>query len=191
MNLNVRTACPEDADRLLEIYAPYVRKTAITFEYDVPSLEEFQERVERTLQRYPYLVAEADGRIAGYAYLSAFHPRAAYGWCAETSVYVEMGQRGKGIGRTLYAELERIAAALHLTNLIACIAYTEQEDEYLDNASMRFHERVGYRTAAHLHQCGYKFGTWYDMIYMEKMIGEHKKVPEAVIPFPEQSKKDM
>ena len=107
MSLSIRTACPEDAEALLEIYAPYVRETAVTFEYEVPPLEEFRGRIEHVLSRYPYLAAEEDGRIVGYAYLSAFHPRAAYGWCAEPSVYVEMGQRGRGIGRRLYEELER------------------------------------------------------------------------------------
>ena len=185
MSLSIRTACPEDAEALLEIYAPYVRETAVTFEYEVPSLEEFRGRIEHVLSRYPYLAAEEDGRIVGYAYLSAFHPRAAYGWCAEPSVYVEMERRGRGIGRRLYEELERIGASQNLTNLNACIAYTGHADGRLNDASVRFHERMGYVKAAHLHQCGYKFGTWYDMIYMEKMIGTHKKVPEAVIPFPE------
>ena len=108
MSLSIRTACPEDAEALLEIYAPYVRETAVTFEYEVPSPEEFRGRIEHVLSRYPYLAAEEDGRIVGYAYLSAFHPRAAYGWCAEPSVYVEMERRGRGIGRRLYEELERI-----------------------------------------------------------------------------------
>ena len=188
MSLTLRTAEPGDAQRLLDIYAPYVLRTAVTFEYEVPSLEEFRRRIENILRKYPYLAAEEDGQIVGYAYLSAFHPRAAYGWCAETSVYVDMDRRGRGAGRMLYEELERIAAAQHLTNLIACIAYAPEEDTHLGNDSVRFHEHMGYCMAARLHQCGYKFDTWYDMVYMEKMIGAHKKAPETVTPFPELGK---
>ena len=78
----IRDAVPQDAGALLEIYRWYVERTAITYEYDVPTEAEFRQRIENTLQRYPYLVAERDGRILGYAYAGAFHPRAAYAWCA-------------------------------------------------------------------------------------------------------------
>ena len=84
----MRIARGEDAEKLLEIYAPYVENTAITFEYDVPSIEEFRERIEHTLSRYPYLVAERDGEIMGYAYASAFKARAAYAWAVGTSIYI-------------------------------------------------------------------------------------------------------
>ena len=76
----IRTALPEDAEALLEIYAPYVLQTAVTFEYDVPSREEFTGRMEHILARYPYLAAWDGRRVLGYAYAGAFHPRAAYGW---------------------------------------------------------------------------------------------------------------
>ena len=78
----IRDAVPQDAGALLEIYRWYVERTAITYEYDVPTEAEFRQRIESTLLRYPYLVAERDGRILGYAYAGAFHPRAAYAWCA-------------------------------------------------------------------------------------------------------------
>ena len=85
-NIRIRAAAPEDAVQLLAIYTPYVERTAITFEYDVPTLEEFQRRIARTLQRYPYLTAERGGELLGYAYLSPFVGRAAYQWAAETSI---------------------------------------------------------------------------------------------------------
>ena len=97
--LHIRTACAEDAPGLLEIYAPYVENTMITFEYQVPSPGEFKERICRTLENYPYLVAEADGRLLGYAYASAFKDRAAYAWSAETSIYVRQNYRRNGVGR--------------------------------------------------------------------------------------------
>ena len=92
-NITLRIASPADAEALLELYAPYVRETAITFEYEVPSPEEFQSRIRRTLEKYPYLIAEQKGRCVGYAYAGAFHARAAYDWAVETSVYVERGLR--------------------------------------------------------------------------------------------------
>lgn len=184
MPISVRTADLGDVPRLLEIYAPYVLETAVTFEYEVPSAKIFQGRLTRTLEKYPYLVAIENDRIEGYAYLSAFHPRPAYGWCAETSIYLDMQARGRGIGRKLYEELEQTARAQGILNLNACIAFTDHEDIYLGGESKAFHERMGYRQCGHFHQCGYKFGVWYDMIWMEKMLGPHKAAPRAVQPFP-------
>ena len=168
-----RAAVPEDAAALLEIYRPYVEETAITFEYDVPSEEEFARRIRSVLRSYPYLVAEADGRIAGYAYVSRFHDREAYDWAVETSVYVARDFRGRGTGTALYGKLEQVLLAMNIVNLEACIAYTEREDETLTNDSTRFHEALGYRTAGRFYRCGYKFRRWYDMIWMEKIIGKH------------------
>jgi len=185
MSFLIRPVQIEDAKQLLLIYAHYVANTAVTFEYEVPALEEFQARILHTLEQYPYLAAEEDGKILGYAYLSTFHPRAAYHWCAESSIYIDKSQRGKGIGRKLYAALEKIAEKQHILNINACIAYRQKEDIYLSHASVQFHKHLGYHLAGHFHQCGYKFDTWYDMIWMEKLIGEHKKSPELVIPFPE------
>jgi len=105
--LSIRLATEQDASEILAIYAPYVTGTAITFEYEVPSLEEFTRRIQRTLLRYPYLVACSGDSIVGYAYVSPFHERPAYSWAAETSIYVSMESRGRGIGHTLYALLER------------------------------------------------------------------------------------
>ena len=101
----IRVAALDDAEELLKIYAPYVRETAITFEYEVPSPEEFRERIAHTLEKYPYLVAEHDGKIVGYAYVSPFKERAAYAWAVETSIYVRREGRRQGVGRALYAAL--------------------------------------------------------------------------------------
>ncbi len=171
--LCVRTATEADAARLLEIYAPYVEGTAVSFEYGVPAVEEFRRRIRATLARYPYVVAEADGALLGYAYAGALKERAAYDWAVETSVYVRRDAHGRGVGRALYGELERRLRRMGVRNMYACIAYAGREDPYLDNASTRFHERMGFRLVAHFHQCGYKFGRWYDMVWMERMIGPH------------------
>lgn len=180
----LRTADPTDAAALLEIYAPYVLDTAITFEYDVPSEAEFAARIARTLQRYPYLVAELDGTAIGYAYTGAFHPRAAYDRAAETSIYLRGDCRGHGLGRRLYTALETISLAQNVQNLYACIGWPDEEDAHLTRASAAFHERLGYTLVGEFHRCGYKFGTWYSMVWMEKLLGAHEAEPAAFVPFP-------
>ena len=98
----IRIAEEKDAKALLDIYGYYVENTAITFEYTIPSLEEFQERIRTTLEKYPYLVYEEAGKILGYAYVGAFNKRAAARWMVETSIYVKNDVLNKGIGRLLY-----------------------------------------------------------------------------------------
>lgn len=176
----IRIAEPGDARRLLEIYAPYVKQTAVTFEYEVPSAEEFQRRIEFILKRYPYLVAERDGEITGYAYAGIFNERPAADWAVETAVYVERSRRRSGAGRALYNALEEMLLRQNILNVNACIACPEAEDEYLTYDSIRFHEHMGYRMAGRFHQCGYKFGRWYDLVWMEKHLGEHTAKPEMV-----------
>lgn len=173
-NIIIRSAFTKDAESILKIYSHYVKNTAISFEYDVPTLEEFKGRMAHTLEKYPYLVAEQDGKIIGYAYGSQFHPRAAYQWCAEVSIYVDVNARKCGVGRLLYEALEEALKDQGILNLYACIAYTDNEDEYLNNNSAQFHAHLGYEQIGRFHKCGYKFNHWYDMIWMEKIIGEHK-----------------
>lgn len=180
--ITIRMAKTSDAEELLKIYEPYVLNTAITFEYSVPSLKAFTQRIADTLERYPYIVVEEDSVIAGYAYASAFKERAAYDWAVETSIYVKMGSTGKGYGAILYDELEKILKKQNILNVNACIAYIEKEDMYLNHNSVRFHEHMGYQHVGKFHQCGYKFGKWYDMIWMEKLLGEHKTPPQEVFP---------
>ena len=173
-NIIIRPASIADAESILNIYSHYVQNTAISFEYDVPSIEEFEGRIAHTLEKYPYLVAEQDGVILGYAYGSQFHERAAYNWCAEVSIYVDVNARKAGLGRLLYEALEKALQEQGILNLYACIAYTDEEDEHLNNNSAQFHAHLGYEQIGRFHKCGYKFKRWYDMIWMEKFIGEHK-----------------
>ena len=181
-NARVRMAVLEDGERLLEIYRPYVEETAVSFEYETPSVREFQERIRRTLERYPWLVVENSGGIAGYACCAPFKERAAYDWAVETTIYLDREQRGRGYGRLLYQKLEEILARQHILNLNACIAVAEPGDPRLTNASREFHRHMGYRLVGQFHQCGYKFHRWYDMIWMEKLLGAHPAAPEPVIP---------
>lgn len=180
----IRVAQEQDAGALLKIYAPYVEKTAVTFEYTVPGAEEFAGRIARTLQKYPYLLAERAGQIVGYAYAGPFHARAAYDWAVETSVYVRQDQRKMGTGRALYHALEDVLGMQNILNVNACIAYQEREDETLTHDSVLFHRRMGYRLVGEFFQCGYKFGRWYNMVWMEKHLGPHPDRPMDAAPFP-------
>lgn len=184
-NVTIRTATIADAKNLLGIYKPYVEQTAITFEYEVPTEAEFSKRISDTLKRYPYLVAELDGEPVGYAYASPFKERAAYDWAVETSIYVKMESKRMGIGKLLYEKLEACLKKQGILNVNACIAYPQKEDEHLTKDSVYFHEKLGYRMVGTFHQCGYKFDRWYDMVWMEKMIGEHKQKQPPVLAFPE------
>ena len=179
----IRTVRPEDAAQIAEIYRPYVEHTAITFEYKAPDADEIRRRIRNTLKKYPFLAAYDAGTILGYAYAGPFKERNAYDRSVEVSVYLDENCRGRGIGRTLYGELERILTRQNIINLYACIAYPEKEDEYLTKGSVRFHEKMGYALAGEFHKCGYKFGRWYNMVWMEKMIGIHPDQPADVIPF--------
>lgn len=181
----IRPVRPEDASALLKIYGWYVLNTTVTFEYDVPTEEEFRRRIEHTLTKYPYLAAEADGVILGYAYAGTFKGRAAYDRAVELSIYLDKDRRGRGLGRRLYEALEAELVKMGILNLYACIASPVVEDEYLTRASERFHSRLGFVTAGRFHLCGYKFGRWYDMIWMEKLVGGHECPPTYVIPYPE------
>ena len=173
LKIRIRPAKPEDAEKLLAIYAPYVEQTAITFEYEVPTVEEFRERIHNTLKKYPYLVAEQGGEPVGYAYVGPFHDRPAYDWAVETSIYVDQNKKRMGIGKKLHEALEEELRNRGFLNMNACIAYPAQEDEYLTRNSVEFHAHLGYRMVGRFHQCGYKFYRWYDMVWMEKLIGEH------------------
>ena len=179
--MRIEIVSPMDAKELLAIYAPYVTDTAITFEYEVPSLEEFRQRIETTLKKYPYLKAVGDdGSILGYAYAGVFKGRVAYDWAVETSVYVRMDVKKQGIGGALYRELECRLKKMGIVNMNACITYPRVENPYLDRNSVDFHHHMGFTDVGIFHQVGYKFQIWFDMIWMEKMIGEHEFLQEAV-----------
>jgi len=184
MAIEIRRITPADAEKLLEIYAPYVTETAITFEYDVPTIDEFRKRIEVILEKYPYTAAIQDGEIIGYAYAGLFKARAAYDYDVEVTIYIKKEHRRSGVGKILYAELERLLKKQGITNLYACIACTETEDEFLTNDSIKFHQRMGYKLIGTFKQCGYKYNRWYDMVWMEKIVGEHLAEQPEIVPFP-------
>ncbi len=180
----LRAAAPEDAAVILAIYRPYVERTAVSFECTVPTEEEIQSRIQKTLEFYPYLVAEDAGHILGFTYAGPFSRREAYAWSVETTIYLRSDARGLGVGKRLYSALEDVCKSQNFLNLNACIASPEAEDQRLTKNSVRFHSHIGYQMVGEFHKCGYKFGTWYNMVWMEKFIGEHSEIPLPVIPFP-------
>ena len=176
----IRFATPADAGQVRGVYAPYVIDTAVTFEYEVPTTSEMGRRIARTLESLPWLVYEAGDRVVGYAYASPFHARAAYAWSVETSIYVDRDCRRSGVGRTLMRDLEAILSHMGVLNLNACIAYVQRDDPFLTDDSVRFHERLGFVLTAHFHECGYKFGRWYDMVWMERLPAHRPDVPRPL-----------
>lgn len=177
--MKIRVAQIEDAARLVEIYRPYVEETAITFEYEVPSIKEFEQRMIKTLKKYPYLVLENErGNIVGYAYASTYKGRTAYDWSVEVTVYLDQENQGQGYGKLLYTALEEYLTKQHIYQLTACITAG-------NGASEHFHEKLGYRKVAHFEKIGYKFGQWYDICWMQKTLGVLPDAPETFIPFSE------
>ncbi len=173
MNEIIRNAVPEDAAALQAIYAPYVTDSVITFEYEVPTVEEFRGRIEKTMENYPYLVFELDGQPAGYAYASKFRERAAYQWSAELSVYIDLKHHGKQMGTKLYAALIEALKDRKIQTVYGVVTLPNEKSE-------RLHNSFGFHTVGVLEKVGYKHEAWHDVIYYEKHIGEHGLHPEPV-----------
>ena len=159
----IRVATVDDIPAILNIYAPYIETSTATFEYDVPCLRSFTQRFLGIIEKYPWLVWEENGEILGYAYASAPYERAAFSWCAEPSVYLKPEAQGRGIGKALYSKLEEILKKQGYQVLYALIT-----DE--NTASIRFHERCGYVQKVHFPDCGFKFGKWLGLVWMEKRL---------------------
>ena len=165
MSYRIRTARSEDAAALAAIYAPFVTGTVVSFEFDAPSVEEFQRRIEATSTAFAYVVAEVveSGEIAGYAYYGALRSRPAYQWAAETSIYLAPAHQGRGLGSVLVEAIERLMAAQGIALSVACITS--------DNArSIAFHERLGYEHCGEFCNCAFKLGRWLSVTWMEKQL---------------------
>lgn len=159
----LRAAVEDDVPAMLAIYAPYILTTTYTFEYEVPTEAEFLRRFREITAQFPWLVWEENGEILGYAYGSAPFSRAAYRWCAEDSVYLRSDARGRGIGRALCAALEKILEYQGY-RLIYGIITSENEN------SIAFHRKMGYHFLAQFPDCGFKFGRWLGVTWMEKPL---------------------
>ena len=157
----IRIATKADIPAILSIYGPYILNTTYSFEYTVPTVEEFTTRFEGITSQFPWLVWEENGTVLGYAYGSAPFERAAYGWCSEISVYLAPEIQGKGIGKKLCAAVEEI---LWLQGYRVIFSLVTSEN----TRSLRFHEAIGYRESFICRCCGWKFGRWLDVHWLEK-----------------------
>ena len=173
----IRRAAAGDAAALLDIYAPYIRETAITFEYDVPAAEEFAARIGDIARTHPYLVCERDGRPVGYAYAHNIRARAAYDWAAELSVYLAPAAQRQGAGTALYRCLIDLLAMQNLRILYGCVTLPNEKSE-------RLHEKLGFAPVGVWHGAGWKFGRWHDVGWLEKRLGGDGAA-QPVIPFPQ------
>lgn len=171
----LRFATPQDAPQLLSIYAPYVKNTTITFEYEVPSVEEFAGRIATITQKLPYLIYEEDGILQGYAYASPHMTRAAYQWDVELSIYTDEQHHRKGTGSMLYRALIELLKEQGYFNLYALITLP-------NDRSMGFHRSLGFEQIGHYPHTGYKLDRWCDMA-----ICALCPQPELVVPAPTKS----
>lgn len=178
MKYTLRLAKPDDAEKLLEIYAPFVISndralSDVSFEYEVPSIEEFAERIKNISADYPYIVCEYDGRLLGYVYAHPYIQRAAYQWGAEVTIYLAPEGQGRGLGKVMYEALE---ALLRLQGVVVTYACITASNEH----SVKMHEACGYKIIGTFNNTGFKHGHWLDMVWMEKVIAEYPKQPELI-----------
>lgn len=179
-----RIATPADADSILDIYRPYIESTTVTFETVVPTSAEFRRRVEGTLTQYPYLVAEADGTVLGYAYASSYRSRAGFAWTPELSVYVRQGYQGNGIGTHLYGALLDLLRLQGYQNVCSVLSWPNPGSEKL-------HNHFGFRFAGLQKKCGFKYGQWCDVAILERRLGDYPEPPPTPIPFPELPREEV
>ncbi|WP_252344647.1 GNAT family N-acetyltransferase [Gemella sp. zg-1178] len=139
----------------------------------MPSVDEFSNRIKKILEKYPYLVAQKNGKIVGYTYANSFKERVAYDWSVELSIYVDVNEKGQGIGQMLYNKLLEILRKQNIVNVLSCITYPNE-------SIIIFHEKNNFKKVAHFKKVGYKFGAWHDVVWYENSILNYKDKPEKV-----------
>ncbi|WP_201314773.1 GNAT family N-acetyltransferase [Dyella sp. EPa41] len=174
----IRTARPDDAAAVHDIYTPSVLRGVETFETDLPGADAMRERIVTRLRQYPWLVWEEDGRVLAYAYASRFRERAAYDWIAETSIYVHADARRRGIARRLYAALLDVMRLQGINQAVGVITLPGE-------SSVAMHDAMGFTPAGVWRSCGYKLGQWWDVGVWQKQLQAPEHPPRPVTPFPE------
>jgi L-amino acid N-acyltransferase YncA len=170
----IRPALASDASSILDIYAPYILNTAVSFETEVPSTEKFSERIIVNQEAYPWLVYESNGRIAGYAYASRHRERTAYQWSVESSVYVNNAFQQKGIATKLYKALFEILKYQGCRNVYAGITLPNEK-------SVRFHEKMGFHKIADYTNIGYKLNRWNTVSWYQLQLNDYSDAPAPFI----------
>ena len=170
--IHLRFARPEDAPVLLAIYEQYI-PTNVTFEYELPSREEFARRIRSFSAVYPYLVAEEDGKPVGYAYAHPIGERAAFGWGAELSVYLDRSSSGRGLGRRMYTALMALLRLQGVRTVYGLVASPNPASEAL-------HRSTGFHLMGNQKNAGFKNGQWIDLLWYERSILPYDLPPEPV-----------
>ena len=184
MSYKIRTVHLSDAEAILKVYAPFITDTCISFEYVVPYVEEFAQRIASISAEYPYIVLEEDGEIVGYAYSHRYLERVAYSWDVEVTIYLAPKVQGKGLGVILYDALEKLMALQNIKNLYSCITG--------DNVhSIEMHRSMGYELIGTFPKAGFKHDRWLDVVWMAKTIGEKENAPLPFVPFAEVNARDV
>lgn len=163
--MRLRAAVESDVPAMLAVYAPYVRETTISFEYEAPSLEEFTRRFRSVTGSYPWICCEIGGRLAGYAYAGPRFSRAAYQWDADLSIYLSPEFQGRGVGKHLCAA---VCALLQMQGYHTLYAVITAEN----TRSLAFHSAMGFVEIGRFPASGFKFGRWLDVVWMERKLGE-------------------
>jgi phosphinothricin acetyltransferase len=177
--VRVRVADPAgDAARVAQIYRPYVEQTIISFEEVAPTADQMADRMRLTLAWTPWLVAEEDGRVAGYAYATRHRERAGYRWSVDISVYVEQQAIGRGLGSALYRELLDLLRRQRFINVYAGITLP-------NDASVGLHRAIGMEQIGTYERVGYKFGQWLGVTWFGLRLAEPDEPPAEPIAFPE------
>jgi L-amino acid N-acyltransferase YncA len=165
-NVVIRVAAPDDGSGVLDIYRPFVETKAVSFEEIAPSVEEIENRIRKILARYPWLIAEDQGRVAGFAYASAHRDRASYRWSVDVSVYLAPEYRGQGLGRELYRMVLEILRRQGFYSVYAGITLPNE-------GSVGLHEAVGFRPVGIYRNVGFKFGRWHDVGWWQMALKDH------------------
>ncbi len=173
MNLTIRPVRKTDVADILAIYSPYITDTVISFETDVPSIEEFSKRIENIQKQFPYIVCEADDKVVGYAYASKHRERSAYKYSVDVSVYVAADFHHKGIGKALYTSLFGLLEKYNYFSAYAGITLPNEK-------SIGLHKSFGFTEVGIYHNVGYKCGKWLDVIWLEKQLKEYKAMEDRL-----------
>jgi L-amino acid N-acyltransferase YncA len=176
-DMKIRLAAPDDAAPVLDIYGPYIKGTSLTFETEVPTVDQFRKKIQGYLEEWPWLVCETDdGLVAGYAYASRYRERAGYQWCVEVSVYIQERFHHCGIGSALYGVLFKVLKIQGYRNVYAVINLP-------NDASVKFHERLGFEFFALYKNVGYKRGAWKNVGWWQKILNDHVHEPAPPVKF--------
>lgn len=170
---SIRMASAKDAERILEIYNPFIFNTTITFECEPLTIDEFRQRMETIMSKFPFIVCEVKNQIAGYAYCSPYSLRSAYSWDCDSSIYVDPSFHENGIGRSLYEALFAIMKELGYYNIYAVITDPNP-------TSLAFHKKLGFESEAFHQAIGYKFNRWLGVNRLVKRIGDFNIPPSPI-----------